>query len=613
MKNNRLQGVFWVNINQDIDYNIRYMKNISNIIKLAKPLHGLVVIITFLIVFGAALELIAPIISKNIVDQIVARVQNQGGDMNMLVTWILAAFGVNLLALVTQTASNRLGDHFSAKLGKFLTEKYYDKVLRLPLTYFNSEISGKIVNQLNRGIVSIQSFIQTMTNFALPSLLQAIFTVVVLAYYNLPIAIFTFLLFPVYISISYYSTKKWGEHEVKKNKIEDASRGRIQEVIGNIRLVKSFITEKLEFTKIVKNYENINSIYAKQSQTFHVFDFFRGLSLNIVLLIINVVVFYNTFQGDLTIGEMVLILQLVAQSRRPLFAMSYILTNIQRAESGSKEYFEVLNLESAENYEAVIKTDRIENPTIIFDNVSFSYEKSEQVLHKVSFAIEPNETVALVGHSGAGKSTIVNMILKFYNPTEGSIHLNGVNYTELDHQYIRNNISLVFQDNELFSSTIRENVAYGTPNATDADVIDALKKAYAYEFVQKLPKGIDSLVGERGVKLSGGQKQRIQIARAILKNAPILIMDEATSSLDAKSEKEVQNALENLMKDKLVIIIAHRFSTIQNVNKVVVIDNGKIVDYGSPQDLSKKKGIYSDLLNYQIEGNKKLLENFEIY
>lgn len=589
------------------------MKNISNIIKLAKPLHGLVVVIALLITFGAGLELVAPIISKSIVDEIVARVQGDGGSVNTLITLVLAAFGVNLLALVAQTASNRMGDHFSAKLGKFLTEKYYDKVLRLPLNYFTSEVSGKIVNQLNRGIVSIQGFIQTMTNFALPSLLQAIFTVAVLAYYNVPIAIFTFLLFPVYIAISYYSTKKWGEAEVKKNKIEDASRGRIQEVIGNIRLVKSFITEKLEFTKVVKNYENINTIYAKQSQTFHVFDFFRGLSLNIVLLVINVVVFYNTFQGDLTIGEMVLILQLVAQSRRPLFAMSYILTNIQRAESGSKEYFEVLNLESTEDYSIPVTQDRIENPTLSFNNVSFSYEKNEKVLSNVSFTIDPNETVALVGHSGAGKSTIVNMILKFYNPTKGTISLNGVDYAELDHNYIRSNISLVFQDNELFSSTIRENVAYGTKDATDEQVIDALKKAYAYEFVSKLPQGIESLVGERGVKLSGGQKQRIQIARAILKNAPILIMDEATSSLDAKSEKEVQNALENLMLDKLVIIIAHRFSTIQNVDTVIVVDGGKIVDHGSPQSLSKKKGVYSDLLNYQIEGNKKLLENFEIY
>ncbi len=589
------------------------MKNIGNIIKLAKPLHGLISIIAALIVLGAGLELVTPIISKSIVDQIVARVQDGQGDINTLITLIIAAFVVSLLALITQTVSNRLGDHFSAKLGKFLTEKYYDKVLRLPLNYFDSEISGKMINQLSRGIFSVQSFIQTMTNFALPSLLQAIFTIAVLAYYNIPIAIVTFLLFPIYISISYYSTKKWGQEEVKKNKIEDASRGRIQEVIGNIRLVKSFITERNEFNKIVTNYENINKIYAKQSQTFHLFDFYRGLSLNIVLLIINIVVFYNTFQGDLTIGEMVLILQLVAQSRRPLFAMSFILTNIQRAESGSKEYFEVLNLESAEDYTKPVDTKRIEDPTLTFDKVSFAYEKNERVLTNVSFTIKPHETVALVGHSGAGKSTIINMILKFYAPTEGKILLNGVDYTDLDHHYIRNNISLVFQENELFSSTVRENVMYGTHQASDDAVIDALKKANAYEFVQKLPKGINSLVGERGVKLSGGQKQRIQIARAILKNAPILIMDEATSSLDAKSEKDVQDALETLMKDKLVIIIAHRFSTIQNVDKVIVIDSGKVVDYGSPQELSKKKGIYSDLLNYQIEGNKKLLANFEIY
>ncbi len=589
------------------------MKNIVNIIKLAKPLHGIAGILAGLIVFGAAIDLVTPIVSKFIVDEIVASVQGEGGDIQTLIQLIVAAFLISILALITQTVSNRLGDHFAARLGKFLTEKFYDKVLRLPLTYFDSEMSGKIVNQLSRGIVSIQSFIQTMTNFALPSFLQAVFTVVVLAYYSLPIAIFMIILFPIYITITYYSTKKWGESEVKKNKLEDESRGRIQEVIGNIRLVKSFITEKKEYDKISSNYTNINKIYAKQSQTFHVFDFFRGLSLNIVLLAINLVVFYNTFQGDLTIGEMVLILQLVTQSRRPLFAMSFILTNIQRAESGSKEYFDVLNLKSAEDYTLPVNSEKIENPTITFDNVSFAYEKNDRVLSDVSFTISPNETVALVGHSGAGKSTIVNMILKFYNPTSGKILLNGVDYTELEHQYIRSNISLVFQENELFSSTIKENVEYGTTGASEKMIIDALKKANAYEFVQKLPEGINSLVGERGVKLSGGQKQRIQIARAILKNAPILIMDEATSSLDAKSEKEVQDALENLMKDKLVIIIAHRFSTIQNVDKVIVIDSGRVVDHGSPKQLSKKQGIYSDLLNYQIEGNKKLLENFELY
>jgi ABC-type multidrug transport system fused ATPase/permease subunit len=170
----------------------------------------------------------------------------------------------------------------------------------------------------------------------------------------------------------------------------------------------------------------------------------------------------------------------------------------------------------------------------------------------------------------------------------------------------------VFQENELFSSTIRENVAYGN-NATDLAISQALKEANAYDFVEKLPKGIDTEVGERGIKLSGGQKQRIQIARAILKNSPILILDEATSNLDARSEMEVQKAMENLIKGRLTIIIAHRFSTIQNVDKIIVLDQGSVVDCGTPKELSQKKGIYSDLLRYQIEGNKKLLEKFEIY
>jgi len=215
----------------------------------------------------------------------------------------------------------------------------------IPQSYFDSELSGKIVNQLNRGIQVIQDFTNTSTNFILPAVLQSVFTIVILAYYNIPIAFFTFLLFPIYITLSYYSTIKWGELEVEKNKIEDVTRGRIQEVILNIPLVRSFNNELNEFKLVLKNLAEINRIYDKQSVTYHVFDFFRGLSLNIVLLLVNIVVFLDTFRGLLTIGEMVLILQLIAQARRPLFAMSFILTRIQQAESGSREYFDILKLD----------------------------------------------------------------------------------------------------------------------------------------------------------------------------------------------------------------------------------------------------------------------------
>jgi ATP-binding cassette subfamily B protein len=282
------------------------------------------------------------------------------------------------------------------------------------------------------------------------------------------------------------------------------------------------------------------------------------------------------------------------------------------AEAGSKEYFEVLALPPKEDYTSKTNLLKIADPTITFEDVSFNYEKSGVVLSDVSFKIDKKETVALVGHSGAGKTTIVNLILKFYEPTQGGIFLKNKNYKNLDHKFVRSNIALVFQDSELFSETVIENVSYGK-KATEKEIINALKLANAYDFVINLPNGMDSEVGERGIRLSGGQKQRIQIAREILKNSPILILDEATSSLDAKSEKEVQEGLGNLIKDKLVIIIAHRFSTIQNVDKIIVLDKGKIVDVGRPQELASRPGIYSDLLHYQIEGNRKLLESFEIY
>ncbi len=588
------------------------MKNILKIIAISKPLHGLIFILSFLILSSSILDLVTPILSKFIIDDIVLNIQTKSGNLNHLILLITLSFVASLTSLILTTISDRIGDHTAGELRKFLTEKFYHKVLTLPQSYFDSEISGKIINQLNRGIQSIQDFINTSSNFILPAILQSIFTVIVLAFYNIPIAIFTLLLFPVYMIISYYSTIQWGLREVEKNKIEDVNKGRIQEVISNIPLVKSFNNELNEYKTVSKNLKDINLIYAKQSTTYHIFDFFRGLSLNIVLLLISVIVFYNAFKGILSLGEVVLILQLVAQARRPLFAMSFILTRVQTAESGSREFFQILNLKSSEYFEEEKDIKKIEDATIEFRNVSFNYNQEEKVLEEISFKINKHEKIALVGHSGAGKTTIVNLILKFYSPTKGEIFLKNASYEKINHKFIRNNISLVFQENELFSSTIRENVAYGKNNAKDEEIISALKLANAYGFVEKLPKGLESEVGERGIKLSGGQKQRIQIARAILKDSPILILDEATSSLDAKSEKEVQDALEHLMKNRLVIIIAHRFSTIQSVDKIIVIDEGKIVDSGNPRDLAGKKGIYSELLHYQIEGNKKLLEKFDL-
>ncbi len=589
------------------------MNNIFKIIKLSKPQHKWILVAGLLITIQAVLQQATPLTLKYVVDELTLQISDGTGSYQKLILLFAFILLINIVGVFLSSLNQRLGDYISSRLGRYLTEIYYRKIFTLPQKYFDSEISGKMVNQLNRGIISIREFIGAATNFITPALLQAIFGVAILSYFDLGIGLLALAVFPVYISISSYSTRRWGQIQEKKNVFEDSGRGRIQEVISNIKLVKTYNTQSREWNYITEKYEAINKLYDKQSTQYHLLNFVRGFGLEIAFVIILFMIFSKTFYGELSLGEMVLIIQLLNQLRWPLFGMSYILEQVQRAEADSKEFFEVLELEGTEVFQTKKLPSLIKQPEITFEDVTFQYEDGVPVLSNLNIKLDSQETVALVGHSGAGKTTLLNLILKLYEPTSGQIKLSGKSYNKADHSWIRDHIALVFQDNELFSSTIRENVAYGVKDATDKQIIDALKKANAYEFVLKYKEGLNSQIGERGVKLSGGQKQRIQIARAILHNKPILILDEATSSLDSKSERLVQDALEKLFKNKLVIIIAHRFSTIQNVDRIVVLDQGTIADAGRPGELAKREGIYSELLRYQIEGNKKLLSKYELY
>ena len=595
------------------------MKNIGKIIKLAKPLRGIFYVITIIITFGALIDLAMPILLKLAVDA-VTKQGVQFKTMNDLWRYpfsyalglLVVMYAFNLLSQALSNISSRLGDHYAGKLRKFLTETFFEKALTLSQTYYDGELSGKIINQLNRGVQVITDFFNTATNFIVPSFLQAIFTIALLAYYNPLTALFMTILFPIYIYFSAASTKNWSKYQQKRNVYEDIVRGRLSESILNIRLVRGFNNQIRELKTIAKGLTESNKYFAKQSETFHIYDFIRNACLHTILLGVYFLTFLKTFQGRSSFGELILVIQLVNQIRRPLFAMSFVLGRIQEAENGSKEYFNILELPSRETIDHTSKPRELAEHTVDFDHVSFAYEKDHNVLHDLNFSIAKNEMVALVGKSGAGKTTITNLIMKFYDPVAGEIRMGGISYRELTTFDVRHHIALVFQDHELFSTSIRENVAYGS-DATDAQVEQALVQAQAWGFVKELSQGMDSEIGERGVRLSGGQKQRIQIARAILKDAPILILDEATSSLDAQSEADVQKALEILMKDRIVLVIAHRFSTIRNADRIIVLDKGAIIDQGSPSELSKREGIYQDLLRFQVEGNQKLLESFELH
>ena len=587
------------------------MQGIAKIIKLSKNQHKWIILAALLITIQAVLQQVTPITLKFVVDELSLQIKTGNGNFQKLTYLFGLIFVVNIAITVLNSLNQRLGDFIASRLGRHLSEIYYKKIFTLPQKYFDSEISGKILNQLNRGISSIREFIGTATNFMLPAMLQAIFGVGVLCYFNMTIGLLALSVFPVYIAISTYSTHRWGRIQKEKNVYEDTVRGRIQEVISNIKLVKTYNTQKMEWGFVSDNYQVINKLYDKQSNLYHILNFTREFGLEIAFVAILFIIFKSTFAGELTLGEMILIIQILNQLRWPLYGMSYILEQIQHAEADSKAFFEVLDLKSTEVYQSKKLPPLSKMPQITFSNVGFSYDTNLKILDDINLKLDKKETVALVGHSGAGKTTLINLILKLYDPTSGTISLSGKNYSKTDHSWIRAHIALVFQENELFSSTIRENVSYGV-SVSERKIINALKQANAYDFVAKFKDGLDAKIGERGVKLSGGQKQRIQIARAILHNKPILILDEATSSLDSKSEKLVQDALAKLFKNRLVLIIAHRFSTIQNADRIIVLDEGKIVDSGKPHELAHREGIYKELLNYQIEGNKKLLSEYEL-
>ena len=589
------------------------MKSIFKIIKLSKPQQKWIILSCVLITIQAVLQQATPVTLKFVVDELSNQIKSGTGNYQKLIYLFVLILVINVFGVILSSVNQRLGDFISSRLGRYLTEKYYRKIFTLPQPYFDSELSGKIVNQLNRGILSIRDFVGTSTNFIMPAILQAIFGIAVLSYYDTSIALLALAVFPGYIAISSYSTKRWGKIQKEKNIHEDATRGRIAEVIGNIKLVKTYNTQRREWKFISDKYKAINKLYDKQSTGYHILNFLREFGLEIAFVVILYMIFRKTFLGELTLGEMVLIIQILNQLRWPLFGMSYILEQVQRASADSKEFFEVLDIPGKEVFQTKRLSRLVKKPEISLEHVSFSYSDSSPVLTDINLKLKNQEKVAFVGHSGAGKTTLVNLILKLYEPTKGKITLSGKSYKKVSHAWVREHMALVFQDNELFSSTIRENVSYGVNSASDAKITSALKQANAYDFVMKFKDGLDAEIGERGIKLSGGQKQRIQIARAILHNKPVLILDEATSSLDSKSESLVQDALSKLFKNRLVIIIAHRFSTIQNVDRILVLDEGTIVDDGKPYELARRKGVYSELLRYQIKGNKKLLSEYELH
>jgi ATP-binding cassette subfamily B protein len=587
------------------------MKHIFRILGSARELWSYYVVISFFTIFLSLMTLMQPLLSGWVIDEI----RKGSGASVKYVVWIaVALFALDLFSNIFSNISGYLGDQMATKLNRILSLRYYEHLLSLPQQYFDRELSGKIINRLNRSITQITNFMNMMSNNFLQFIFSTVFSLIVVAIYSWQVALMLFALYPIYVLMTFRSSSTWQAYQAKKNKHTDIASGRFAEAIGQVKVVKSYIQENRELGFFGRQMNTVLKTNKPQSRYWHIRDFQRRLVLNLIFLGVYSYIFAQGARGAFTPGQAVALILYAIQIRIPIFTISFLVENTQRAIADSKDYFEIMNIQPEITDKSGASALKVSDGKIEFKNVVFGYDK-HPVLKNINLTIEPDTKVALVGESGEGKTTLTNLLMRLYEPQSGQILIDNQDIADVKQSSLREQIGVVFQDPALFSGTISENIAYANRGASESDIIAAAKAANADEFISKLDKGYVTQIGERGLKLSGGQKQRIAIARALLKDAPILILDEATSSLDSKSEAMVQQALERLMKGRTTLIIAHRLSTIQNVDQIITIRNGKVDEIGTPRKLAKSGGIYAQLLSLQqgtTEATKKKLQQFEI-
>jgi len=566
-----------------------------------------------------ATGLLTPFIIKAATDHVVAATQGEATGVATVVWLAAALLAADLANTLLSNIGGYLGDTMAARLRATLSARYFAKLLSLPQRYFDDELTGAVINRLSRSITEVTGFLNMFANSFFQMLLTVVAVLAVTGFYSLPMALLLAAIYPIFMWLTTKTSTRWQALETQKNRELDIAGGRFAEVISQIRVVKSFVQERRELAAFSRRYDSTVGTTQTQSRYWHGMDAARRAALNVLFFGIFAILFVQTARGEFTIGVMVLLIQLVTMARQPVFSMSYMVDSAQRAVAGSRDYFRAMDeLSEAETLPALPAEGpgRRRGPAgIELEQVSFGYAGGADVLHDLTFSIRPGEHIAFVGESGGGKTTLVSLLMRLYEPTSGAIRIDGADITSLPLEELRSGIGVVFQDPSLFSGTIRENIAYGSPAATDEDVAAAARSANAHEFVSRLPLGYDSPIGERGVKLSGGQKQRIAVARAMLKDAPVLVLDEATSSLDSRSERLVQEGLERLMADRTTLIIAHRLSTISAVDRIVTLKDGRVDEIGTPEELAASGGIYAQLLALQASSStrdRKRLRQFDI-
>ncbi|HOA40044.1 MAG: ABC transporter ATP-binding protein [Halanaerobiales bacterium] len=548
----------------------------------------------------AIADLVYPYMSRLFID-----IYIPDRNLNMMLKMSFFLLLVFIIRYILQYIVTYWGHVLGIRMEADMRKDLFSHLQTLSLKFYDNNRVGYLMSRIVNDLNDISELAHHGPEEIFISVITLLGSFIIMLSMNWVLALSTFLMVPIMIVFVMKLRGKMYQRFLD-NKIKIAEvNSQIEESLSGIRVVKSFTNEDYEEEKF--DLGNNRFRQSRENAMEAMAQFNSGINFfnNMIELITIATGGYLVYLNRLTVGELVAFLIYVNMFMRPIRRIANLNEQYQRAMTGFGRFQEIL----------AVKPDIVEeeNPLVLKDvrgeieyrNVSFSYDNDSQVLEDINLKIKSGETIAFVGPSGAGKTTLCNLLPRFYEINKGAILLDGIDIRDLSLKSLRANIGIVQQDVFLFNGTIRDNIAYGKPGATDEEIVEAAKKAAAHDFIMELSNGYETEIGERGVKLSGGQKQRISIARTFLKNPPILILDEATSSLDNESERVIQQSLDQLAKGRTTLIIAHRLSTIQNADRIIVLAEEGIVQEGTHNTLINSKGLYRDLYLSQFDFDER--------
>ena len=558
------------------------------------PRRKIVLVGLALIVISRLSGLVLPGATKYLMDDVIAK-----QDMQMLRYLLMAVVGAIVVQAITSFLLTRILSVEAQRLISILRAQVQRKILMLPVRFFDNSKSGALVSRIMTDVEGVRNLVGTGLVQLVGGLLTAIISLVLLirispmmtVYVLVPVAIFGFISLKAFA----YIRPIFRERGV----INAEVTGRLTETLNGIRVIKGFNAEQQEIRSfengVEKLFLNVKKSLTSTSIVTSSATFLLGLASTGIMGIGS----YMIMHGDLTFGDFLSFTLYLGFMIAPIVQMSNIGSQLTEAFAGLDRTEEIMNMEPEDDGRTrTIHIGKIRGD-LAFKNVSFAYEKGKEVLHAVSFEAHAGSVTALVGTSGSGKSTIAGLVATYLTPTGGLITVDGTDLSKVNLDSYRKQLGVVLQDDFLFEGTIRENILFPRPEASEEQLQLAVRAAYVHEFSDRFDDGLDTVIGERGVKLSGGQRQRIAIARAILADPRVLILDEATSNLDTESESFIQQSLGNLMKGRTTFVIAHRLSTIRQADQILVIEQGSIAEHGRHEELILKKGRYFELYTYQ--------------